>query len=195
MTDASAVGSLGRRSAPKLTLVLGGARSGKSAYAEGLALEMAAGGRITYIATAEAGDEEMAERIRRHRARRDSAWKTVEEPLGLPAALARHGRSGGPVIVDCLTLWLSNLMGAGRDVAAATAALLQTLAGLAGPIILITNEVGQGIVPENKLAREFRDLAGLANQRLAAAADRVVLVVAGLPVILKEAAVTAGANR
>lgn len=167
---------------PPVTLVLGGARSGKSAYAERLA--GAAGGGL-YLATAEAGDEEMAERIARHRQRRGGGWRTIEEPLDLTAALARHARADRPILVDCLTLWLSNLIAADRDVEAETAALAAALPALAGPVVFVSNEVGLGLVPVAPLGRLFRDHAGRLNQTLARAADRVVLVVAGLPLHLK----------
>lgn len=170
---------------PGITLVLGGARSGKSRYAEGLIGERGPG---LYLATAEAGDDEMAERIRLHRARRGAGWETVEEPLDLPQAISRHACPQRPVLVDCLTLWLGNLMGAGRDVDAATTALLAALAAAAGPVVLVSNEVGLGIVPATPLGRAFRDHAGRLNQAVAAAADRVVLVAAGLPLILKDTA-------
>jgi adenosylcobinamide kinase/adenosylcobinamide-phosphate guanylyltransferase len=171
---------------PSVTLVLGGARSGKSAYAENLI-----GGlkHPVYLATAEAnhGDDangEMAARIAEHRERRGPQWRTLEEPLDLAAALSRH--AGSPVLVDCLTLWLANILAAGRDVDAELDALADCLAGLAGPVVLVSNEVGQGIVPDNALARSYMDHAGRMNQRLAAAAHRVVLVHAGLPQILKD---------
>jgi adenosylcobinamide kinase/adenosylcobinamide-phosphate guanylyltransferase len=161
---------------PAVTLVLGGARSGKSAYAEALL------GGGTYLATATAGDAEMAARIAAHRARRGQAWRTLEEPLELAATLAA---CEGPVLVDCLTLWLTNIMQAGGDVDAQTQALVAALQELAGPVVLVSNEVGQGIVPDNALAREFRDRAGRLNQDVAAVAGRVVLVAAGLPLVLK----------
>lgn len=167
---------------PPLTLVLGGTRSGKSAYAEGLL----AGGPALYLATGQPGDAEMAERIRRHRERRGPAWATVEEPLELAAALDRHARPERPVLVDCLTLWLSNLLLAGRDLDAARAGLVQALPGLAGPVVLVSNEVGLGIVPDNALARRFRDEAGRLHQEVAAIARRVVFVSAGLPLMLKD---------
>lgn len=169
---------------PPVTLVLGGARSGKSRYAE--ALMRGAGGGI-YLATAEALDEEMIERIARHRAQRDAAWLTVEEPLELASALERHARGNRPVLVDCLTLWLSNLMGAGRVIGTETDRLLAALSALAAPVILVSNEVGLGIVPDNALARAFRDEAGRLNQAVAARADRVVFLAAGLPLVLKGA--------
>ena len=186
LVDASRAGPHRPRFQAKLTLVIGGARSGKSAYAEKLALDMAATGEALYVATAEALDPEMAERIRRHRARRGERWRTVEEPLELADALARHARPGQPILVDCLTLWISNLMGAGRDVGEAAAGLGRALARLQPPVILITNEVGQGIVPENALARAFRDHAGLVNQQMAAQAESVVFIAAGLPLTLKQ---------
>ncbi len=166
-----------------VTLVLGGARSGKSRHAEAL-VESQPGARV-YLATAQAGDGEMAARIAAHRARRDERWTTVEEPLDLAAAL---GRACGPdraVLVDCLTLWLSNLLGAGRDVTAACASLLAALPGLAGPVVLVSNEVGQGVVPDNALARAFVDHAGRLHQDLAAVAQRVIFMTAGLPRELK----------
>ena len=170
---------------PPVTLVLGGMRSGKSEFAERL---VEAQGRGLYIATAEVLDGEMAERVRRHRERRGEAWTTVEEPLNLSGALAEHTVAGRTVLVDCLTLWLSNLMAAGRDVGAETETLIAAFPGLAAPVVLVSNEVGSGIIPENALARAFADAAGRLNQRVAAAAGRVVLVSAGLPLVLKEAA-------
>lgn len=167
-----------------VTLILGGARSGKSAHAERLAATAA---RPVYLATAEIRDQEMAERIALHRARRGEAWQTVEEPRELVTALARHRRPEGVVLVDCLTLWLSNLMEAERDIAAETAALVAALAAPAGPVILVSNEVGLGLVPETPLGRRFRDHAGRLHQAVAAVADHVVLLVAGLPLVIKDA--------
>ncbi len=169
---------------PPVTLVLGGARSGKSDYAEALVESQA--GAWVYLATAEPLDEEMAERVRRHRARRPSGWTTVEQALELTRALEAESGAGRAVLVDCLTLWLSNLMAAGRDVAAESEALTQALGGLAGPVVLVSNEVGLGIVPDNALARAFRDHAGRLNQRVAGVAQRVVLMAAGLPLMLKD---------
>ena len=187
-------------SIPRLTLVLGGARSGKSRYAEAL-IEAAGAPSALYVATAEALDAEMAERIRRHRARRAAArgvaWETVEAPLDLVgrlADLACDCARGRPILVDCLTLWLSNLMLAGNDVAAETGALIGALPALAGPVVLVANEVGLGIVPENALARAFRDHAGELNQAVAAIAERVVLLAAGLPLVLKDMSPTHGAR-
>ena len=168
---------------PRVTLVLGGARSGKSRYAESLVEATASG---LYLATAEAGDAEMAERIRRHRERRGSTWETLEEPLEVAAALRREARPERPILVDCLTLWLSNLMAAGRDPEAETDILVEALGRSSGPVVLVSNEVGQGIVPENALARRFADCAGRMNQVIAGVADSVVLITAGLPTILKD---------
>jgi adenosylcobinamide kinase/adenosylcobinamide-phosphate guanylyltransferase len=166
-----------------VTLVLGGARSGKSGLAEGL---LSGEARRTYLATAEAGDAEMAARIADHRARRGPGWTTLEEPLELVPALARATAGGGAVLVDCLTLWLGNLLGAGRDAAAEGDRLVAALPGLAGPVVLVSNEVGLGIVPDNALARAFRDEAGRLHQAIAAVAQRVLFVAAGLPLILKD---------
>ena len=170
---------------PAVTLVLGGARSGKSAYAEALAAEAAS---ALYLATAQAHDAEMVERIRHHRERRGRRWTTVEEPIALVTALKQHAQPDRPVVVDCLTLWLSNLMAAGRDVDDETARLVEGLADPAGPVVLVANEVGLGIVPETPLGREFRDHAGRLNQAVARIADRVVFVVAALPLVLKDTA-------
>lgn len=168
---------------PPVTLVLGGARSGKSRFAEDLAA--ASGLARTYVATAEVWDDEMRERIAHHRARRDGTWTTVDAPLDLPEALPAASGRDRIVLVDCLTLWLSNVMLAGRDVEAAIDALLAALAAISGPAILVSNEVGSGIVPDTRLGRDFRDHQGRLNQRVAAIADRVKLVVAGLPLDLK----------
>ncbi len=168
-----------------LTLVLGGARSGKSRYAEGLlaALRPPWQPPWAYIATAEALDDEMALRIAAHRARRGSGWRTFEAPRDLAAALTACAAM--PVLVDCLTLWLSNLMLADADIEDEIGRLEATLATMKAPVALVANEVGSGIVPEHPLGRRFRDLQGVLNQRLAARADRVVLMVAGLPLAVK----------
>ena len=166
-------------------LVLGGARSGKSAYAQRLA-EMFGADRL-YLATAEAGDEEMAARIARHRADRGQGWATREEPLEVVPALCAEARPGRVVVVDCLTLWLSNVMLAGRDPGQAVAGLVWAIGALAGPAILVSNEVGLGIVPEHRLGREFRDWQGRANREIAAACDAAVFIAAGLPLQLKPA--------
>ncbi|WP_336486278.1 bifunctional adenosylcobinamide kinase/adenosylcobinamide-phosphate guanylyltransferase [Methylobacterium nigriterrae] len=171
-----------RQAPPRMTLVLGGARSGKSAYAEALIEAHAA--PWLYLATARAWDEEMRARIALHRERRPEGWVTRDVPVDLAAAL-RDWR--GPVLVDCLTLWLTNLMLAETDLPAAAEALAAACAAAPGPLVLVANEVGLGIVPENALARRFRDEAGRLHQRLAAQADRVVLTVAGLPLVVKPA--------
>jgi adenosylcobinamide kinase/adenosylcobinamide-phosphate guanylyltransferase len=168
-----------------LTLVLGGARSGKSRLAEGLV--QAARGALPprYLATAQAWDDEMAARIAAHRARREGqGWVTVEAPHDLPAALAAQPE-GAAVLIDCLTLWLSNRLLAGADLLAEGAALARALAARRAPVVAVGSEVGLGIVPDNALARAFRDAAGRLHQDLAAGAGRVVLVVAGLPLWLK----------
>jgi adenosylcobinamide kinase / adenosylcobinamide-phosphate guanylyltransferase len=164
-----------------LTLVLGGARSGKSRFAESLITAYAP--PWAYVATAEAGDAEMAARIKAHVERRDSSWRTVEAPRDLPAALAASGTM--PVLIDCLTLWLSNLMLADADIEGEMARLQNSLAAMKAPVVLVANEVGFGIVPDHPLGRRFRDLQGILNQRVAACADRVVLMVAGLPLTIK----------
>ena len=165
-----------------IILITGGARSGKSTRAEARAQEFA--GKPVYIATAEGLDHEMRERIAKHRARRSNEWIEHETPLELVAALnATDG--GGARLVDCLTIWLSNLMHEGRDWAKEAAHLAEALKAQQSPVVLVTNEVGSGIVPDNALAREFRDAAGLLNQMIARAADEVELVVAGLPMRVK----------
>jgi adenosylcobinamide kinase/adenosylcobinamide-phosphate guanylyltransferase len=166
-----------------VTLVLGGARSGKSRHAEQRVEAGAACG--TYCATATAGDAEMAARIAAHRARRGPFWRTLEEPLALAAVLATEARRERPLLVDCLTLWLSNVMLAGRGVEDETDGLCAALRRAAGPVVLVANEVGMGLVPETPLGRSFRDAAGRLNQQVAAIADRVVFVAAGLPLVLK----------
>ncbi len=167
---------------PQLTLVLGGARSGKSRHAEALVTRLPA--PWVYVATAQAFDDEMRVRIAEHRARRAAGWRTVEAPVNLAAALQDAGDA--PVLVDCLTLWLSNLLLGGVDLAAAAAAL-GTALERAAPTVLVSNEVGLGIVPDNALARRFRDEAGRLHQRIAARAGQVVFMVAGLPMFVKGA--------
>jgi adenosylcobinamide kinase/adenosylcobinamide-phosphate guanylyltransferase len=174
---------------PPVCLVLGGARSGKSTYAEKLvtgSLHGAAPRPAVYVATAQAGDVEMATRIMAHRARRGGNWTTIEEPLKLDEALDSVARQGQPVLVDCLTLWLSNLMLGERDLDEAADDLLRTLDGLAVPVVFVSNEVGLGIVPDTPLGRAFRDAQGRLNMRVAERADRVVLMTAGLPLTLKD---------
>jgi adenosylcobinamide kinase/adenosylcobinamide-phosphate guanylyltransferase len=164
----------------RLTLVLGGARSGKSRHAEELVTALPP--PWTYVATAQALDDEMAARIEAHRACRDPRWRTIEAPSDVAAAI---DAAGGPMLVDCLTLWLSNLMLAGADIEAETEHLVRSLTGAAHPVVLVANEVGFGIVPDNALARSFRDAAGRLNQAMAARADRVVLMVAGIAMRVK----------
>ena len=161
--------------------MIGGARSGKSRYAEQLV--MAQPPPWVYLATAEASDDEMKARIAEHRDRRGGRWQTVETPLDLAGSLQEA--SSATALVDCLTLWLSNLMLAERDVEAEILRLEQVVAARRAPIVLVSNEVGSGIVPDNALARRFRDWQGRLNQRVAASADCVVLMVAGLPMVLK----------
>ena len=181
----------------RVSLILGGARSGKSARA----LQLATAVPRTFVATAEALDDEMSERIARHRTERGPGWELVEAPLELAPVVAAHGE--GTMVVDCLTLWLSNLMHAGRDPSAEARGLVDALdrstmghehfdyfvqqdgVGTSARIILVSNEVGLSIAPENALARRFRDEQGRLNQRIAAVADHVEFVVAGLPLVLK----------
>jgi adenosylcobinamide kinase/adenosylcobinamide-phosphate guanylyltransferase len=171
----------------RVCLVLGGARSGKTARALALAEALHAHeGRIpVYIATAQAYDDEMQARIDRHKAERGPAWRTVEAPLDLRGALEEQSGSGTVVLVDCLTLWLSNITFAERDPESEAAALAESLRAARGPVVVVSNEVGLSIVPENALARRFRDDQGRLNQTVAAAADRVEFVAAGLPLVLK----------
>lgn len=172
-----------RADSGKIAFVLGGARSGKSSFAENLV--EASGLSPVYLATGRAYDDEMQNRIATHRARRGQQWRTVEEPLDLSGALASHAAPGRFVLVDCLTLWLTNLMMAERDIAAEAAALVRALPELAGPVVFVSNEVGLGIVPENRMAREFRDHAGFLHQAVAAAAAEVYFMAAGLPLRMK----------
>jgi adenosylcobinamide kinase / adenosylcobinamide-phosphate guanylyltransferase len=171
-------------------LVLGGARSGKSRYAEGLGK-----GRKIYIATAHAFDDEMQDRISRHQQQRGTGWTTVEAPLDLVGALNVHDESEIFILVDCLTLWISNLLHAGKNVRAEVERLADFVSSAKARIAVVSNEVGQGIVPDNALARAFRDEQGFCNQRIAQAADEVVYMVAGLPMTLKKPARRAGSKR
>lgn len=168
-------------------LVLGGARSGKSRYAQERIEALPAGpsGRLAYLATAQAFDAEMAERIALHRDDRGPRWITVEEPVDLAAAIHRAVSNADAVLIDCLTLWLSNLMLADRDLDGPVADLRAVLANPPCPLVLVSNEVGLGIVPENALARRFRDEAGRLNQAVAAKVDEVQFLAAGLPLKLK----------
>jgi adenosylcobinamide kinase/adenosylcobinamide-phosphate guanylyltransferase len=164
-------------------LVLGGRRSGKSRFAEGLVL--GSGLRPVYVATATAGDAEMAARIAAHRSHRGEGWRTLEAPVLLADALHGAAGAGSAVLVDCLTLWLANLMEAGLDVGGETAALIAALEAAAGPVVIVSNDVGGGIVPDNALARRYADAHGILNQTVAASVGRVVLMTAGLPLLLK----------
>ncbi|WP_197707479.1 bifunctional adenosylcobinamide kinase/adenosylcobinamide-phosphate guanylyltransferase [Sphingobium sp. LB126] len=164
-------------------LVLGGARSGKSRYAQERC--EAVPGRLVYIATAQAFDSEMTERIARHRGERGARWSTIEAPLDLAGAIGEAADQGDAILIDCLTLWLSNLLLAGTDMATARAGLIDGVAACPVPVISVANEVGFGIVPDNALARRFRDEAGWLNQDMAALCREVVLVAAGLPLTLK----------
>ena len=170
----------------EIILVTGGVRSGKSQYAERRSLEM--GGRPLYVATAEANDEEMAQRIMEHRKRRGTEWRTIEEPLELSEALLAERGKTDCALVDCLTLWMSNLLIRHDDKYARekVAELVEKLPQLNFHLVFVTNEVGSGIVPDNPLARKFRDLAGWTNQRMAQAANEVILMVAGVPIIAKK---------
>ena len=164
----------------RVTLVLGGARSGKSRYAESLAAPFRS---RAYLATAESADEEMIRRIGHHRENRGPGWITKEAPLDLTAAL--ETTTEDVILIDCITLWISNLLLAQRDIGHEVETLCSVLNRHQSRIVIVSNEVGQGIVPDNALARRFRDEQGLANQRLAEVAHDVVLVVAGLPLVLK----------
>jgi adenosylcobinamide kinase/adenosylcobinamide-phosphate guanylyltransferase len=169
--------------APATTLVLGGARSGKSSFAEKLIGD--SGLARVYIATATGSDEEMQARIAHHRSRRGESWTTIEEPLALVAALSREVAAGRAVLVDCLTLWLSNLMFAERDLENESRELAAFLRSSPHPIILVSNEVGLGLVPDTPLGRRFRDAQGRLNQIVAAAVPNVLFIAAGLPLWLK----------
>lgn len=175
----------------KIIFITGGARSGKSIFAEKRAREF--GAPLGYLATAQMLDDEMDERVRRHRQRRGSEWSTIEEPIHLSQALARCDGQYQAILVDCLTLWLSNLLfkyeESGEQVEERIEEDLQrlkgTLQGMVTPVVLVSNEVGMGIVPDNALARLFRDIAGMANQTLAGVADEVHAVISGIPLRLK----------
>ncbi len=166
---------------------MGGCRSGKSRYALELATQAAGRNRI-YIATCMPGDKEMEERIRRQQKERNQSWTTVEAPLSLAEALDEHDRQGNVIVVDCLTLWLSNLLleiNNMEEIEVHIKRLIQSLESSQCPVFLVSNEVGTGIVPENRLARKFRDVAGFANQNVAACSDMVIWMVAGIPVSIK----------
>jgi adenosylcobinamide kinase/adenosylcobinamide-phosphate guanylyltransferase len=163
-------------------LITGGARSGKSSFAEKRTLSY--GTPVLYIATAQAFDEEMENRIQLHQQRRGDEWRTISEPLAIANILTSLDRQGA-CLVDCLTLWLSNLIFAEEDISKATSSLIEAIATRRDPVILVTNEVGGGIVPENALARRFRDEAGRLNQIVAEAVDEVYTCISGIPLKLK----------
>lgn len=163
-----------------VTLVLGGARSGKSRHAESLAH-----GRKVYLATAQAFDDEMRDRIARHQQQRGDGWETIEAPLELASALLSLKPGADTVLIDCITVWLGNLMHHGRDIRTEVQTLCDALGAITFDVVIVSNEVGLSIVPENPMARRFRDEQGLANQRLAAVADQVIFMAAGLPLKLK----------
>jgi adenosylcobinamide kinase/adenosylcobinamide-phosphate guanylyltransferase len=170
-----------------ITLVIGGCRSGKSEQALALAESLASAERV-FVATCVPNDEEMKDRVARHRRDRSATWTTVEEPLDLAAAVARHARPGRVLLVDCLTLWISNLMAVSEDadvLRGRADELVRALEESRCPVVLVSNEVGCGIVPENRLARLFRDVVGWTNQAVATCAERVVWCVAGIPVTVK----------
>lgn len=178
----------------KTTLVIGGCRSGKSSYALNAADETAGDNKI-YLATSVPTDVEMEKRVARHQAERGADWQTIEEPVLIHEAIARAGETARVILVDCLTLWTSNLLFKGKDEAGimeAVELLVRALDSCPCPIYLVSNEVGYGIVPGNSLARQFRDMAGLVNQRVAKAVDRVILTVAGIEVQIKPEAGTFG---
>jgi len=166
------------------TLLLGGARSGKSRRA--LTLAEASGLRKVFIATSEALDDEMTDRIERHKAERGEDWTSIEAPLDVVGAITRYAREETICVIDCLTLWLSNLMHHERDVEVAVQALCERISVSAGPLIFVTNELGLGLVPETPLGRSFRDAQGRLNQAVAEACDRVEFIAAGLPLTLKD---------
>lgn len=171
----------------KISFVTGGCKSGKSSYA--LRLVEAYHLRKIFLATSIPFDDEMKDRIRKHKEERDDSWETIDVPLLLPEAIAEYGREGNVLLVDCLTLWINNLLMQSEDqndILAKVEQLLNALVSVACPVVLVSNEVGCGIVPANGLSRLFRDVAGLANQRIAEVADEVVWMVAGISNVLKE---------
>lgn len=167
---------------PEFTLILGGAASGKSVFAEGLVVQ--SGRARVYLATAQSFDDEMRAKVSRHQTMRGEGWRTIEAPLDLVLALGEAHRDE-VVLLDCATMWLSNHMLADGDLAKAEAALIRALTDCAAPVVVVSNEVGLSVVPENALARRFREAQGRLNQRLAAEASLVVNVIAGLPQVLK----------
>lgn len=176
---------------PQTIFITGGTRSGKSRFAEQMAVSF--GAPLCYLATAQSLDDEMGQRIRKHQQRRGDAWQTIEEPLHLPQNLAANDGIYSVILVDCLTLWLSNLLLLYEDLGEETETRLMddvqrlaaTLRGMTTPVIVVSNEVGMGIVPDHRLGRMFRDIAGQANQIIAAAASEAWLVASGIPLKLK----------
>lgn len=166
------------------TLILGGARSGKSSYAERLCEKT--GLDLVYIATGEASDKEMQKRIEHHKKNRGDKWVTIEEPVDISSMITLHSNKNTVILVDCLTIWLSNLMYRKSNIQEETDVLINAIKKAPGPVFLVSNEVGQGIVPENALARDFRDEAGRLNQKMAAATQNVDFILAGLPLSLKK---------
>lgn len=167
-------------------LILGGCRSGKSDFA--LSLADRYGGPGIFVATCEPRDEEMHDRVRRHKEERSGAWRTVEAPLRLPEAIQKHDRSGRVVLVDCLTLWVSNLLLESRSDRFPQRSfdkLLGVLGESKGPVLMVSNEIGLGVVPDNAVARRYRDLVGELNQHIASLANRVIMVTAGIPMVIK----------
>jgi adenosylcobinamide kinase / adenosylcobinamide-phosphate guanylyltransferase len=176
----------GRNKLKKITLVIGGCKSGKSRLALRLAEKLSA--RRIFIATCVPFDEELKERVARHKEERDGTWTTVDVPIHLPEAISGHDGKKTVLLVDCLTLWINNLLMASEDqryIDDAVDKLIEALSAARCPVIMVANEVGAGIVPENRLARLFRDAAGVANQRIAALADEVIYLVAGIPMTIK----------
>ncbi len=167
----------------KITLVLGGSRSGKSWYCEQLAAKTER--RKLYVATAQALDEEMLMRVAGHRARRGDEWSVIEAPIDISGVISAKNNEKSVILIDCLTLWLSNLLGAGLNIVEYSDLLIDSLKSTESEVILVSNEVGMGIVPDNALARQFRDYAGILHQRVAEVADLLVLMVAGVPMIVK----------
>ena len=171
----------------KIILITGGCRSGKSRYALKIAKNIAENNKI-FIATCVAYDDEMKQRILRHKKERDNSWKTIEEPYSISKAI-KNNKSKSVIVVDCLTLWVNNLLFKHMDednIINKVKELIKVLNESSCPVILVTNEVGSGIVPENDLSRRFRDIAGFANQKIANCADKVYLMVAGIPLTVKD---------
>ncbi len=171
----------------EVTLVIGGCRSGKSRFALDEANKIS-GNHKLFLATSVPADDEMEQRVIRHQAERGADWQTVEEPVDIHRVIETHSKTAHVIVVDCLTLWTSNLMARGKedpDILSYAPQLVAALNAAQCPVFLVSNEVGQGIVPENALARRFRDIAGFVNQAVAAAADKVVMTVAGIPVRIK----------